>query len=232
MAVGSAGQVRTRALSYAHVPGSECCRPHSFGRVAGNSRLSRLTVFRLRRPAMIPSSLSTADPAISHPQCGTRSLEECDYAKICSWVTTRNRLELVCSDLGDHLTPEILATWNHAALSTIVILDQETQEAAGFCTLTSRESAHMPSSYIELCHLVVDPHKAYLSIGSKLCCAAKQQARAYGYRYVLGRVVPRNRFGIALARRQGGLEVTGMANWLEPGFRWFRLPEVRADGTI
>jgi ribosomal protein S18 acetylase RimI-like enzyme len=153
-----------------------------------------------------------------------RSFSDCDADTICGWVQGRYLLQLVSSDDADRLTPGILARWLGRAIHTVVIANEATDEPVGFCTLSSTEVLDAPPSFVEICHLIVDPHYRYLFIGPRICKAAKVTARQHGFSGLHGRVVPQHRFGIALAQYERFLELAPPPLWLPTGFRWFRHP--------
>lgn len=155
-------------------------------------------------------------------QFRVREFTNKDMWEVCSWVTTTAALQLVSSEFADSLTPEILSQWVTKAHTCLVVSNETTNKAVGFCTLSYMELPKLPSHYIELCHLIVDPRFKYLFIGPRLCRAAKVIAFNLGYQYLCGRVVPTNRYALALARLQRFQEFTNEESWTIPGFRWFR----------
>lgn len=153
---------------------------------------------------------------------GMRPFSDNDTSQICRWVKTRDALQLVSGDSADCLTPEILAGWVANARMCLVVSRLPANEPVGFCTLSSLEVPNLPAEYIELCHLVVDPQWRYSFIGSRLCRWAKSLARGLACEFLCGRVVPRNRYALALAKSQRFEEFTGHERWAPCGFQWFR----------
>lgn len=151
----------------------------------------------------------------------TRHFCETDKEIICSWVQTSQALECISGDYGDKLTKEILSSWIDKAEMTIVVALQSSDIPVGFCTLSKLEAPHLPSSYIEICHLIVAPNFKHLFIGSRLCSKAKNIASSSGYCFVCGRVVPENKYTLALARLHHFEEIIEIEPWLCGRFRWF-----------
>jgi len=149
-----------------------------------------------------------------------RHLTAADEPTICSWVQSRAALQLISGDSGEALTPEILEGWLARAACSIVITEVGAGTPAGFCTISRLELPSIPPTYLELCHLVVDPRREYHFVGSRLCRTAKSAARERGFRYLCARISPTNRYALALARQQRAEEFT--ETWLPSGFRWFR----------
>lgn len=145
-----------------------------------------------------------------------------DKSAICSWVQSRTRLQLISGDSGEALTHEILEGWVAQSALAIVITEVGTSRPAGFCTISNVEIPDIPPTYVELCHLVVDPNRRYDFVGSRLYRAAKIAASERGFRYGCARVSPTNRYALALARHQRAEEFTSREHWLPAGFRWFR----------
>jgi len=145
-----------------------------------------------------------------------------DAELVSSWVSTREALHLVSSDDADRLTPDILFAWTQKACAAFVVADQERSSITGFCTMSVDELPGIPPSYIELCHLIVNPRFRYFFVGPRLCQHAKHLARMLNKRYLLGRVLPSNRYALLLARRERFVELTHPKPWLLEGFRWFR----------
>ena len=154
-----------------------------------------------------------------------------DIPVICSWVRTRQVLQLVSGDAADFLTPALLSGWLARAQIAIVVADEVANQPAGFCTLSCLEVPHLPASYVEICHLIVAPEFRHLFIGSRLVRAAKSLAHDFGYRFVCCRVTPTNKWALALARAQGFQEFTNIKDWLPHGFRWFRFALVGSTNT-
>jgi ribosomal protein S18 acetylase RimI-like enzyme len=151
-----------------------------------------------------------------------REFYDKDTREICSWVTTREALQLVSGNTADYLTPIILEQWASDACKCLVVSDQVTDRAVGFCTLSNNELPNLPENYIELCHLIVNPQYRYLFIASRLCRTAKTVASDFGFKFLCGRVKPTNRYTLALARLQRFQEFTNESSWAVSGFRWFR----------
>lgn len=151
-----------------------------------------------------------------------RHLTVADEPTICSWVQNRAALQLISGDSGEALTPEILDGWLARAAFSIVITEVGIDAPVGFCTISRLEIPRIPPTYLELCHLVVDPRRCYHFVGSRLCRVAKSAARDLGFRYLCARISPTNRYALALARQQRAEEFTSREIWLPSGFRWFR----------
>mgnify|MGYP001559264585 CR=1 FL=1 len=152
-----------------------------------------------------------------------RLFRESDSLEVCSWVPTTTALQLVSGDKSDRLTPEILRGWTTKAETSLVVYQHPTHQPVGFCTVSRMELPYLPATYIELCHLVVDPRWRYLFIGSRLYRAVRSAACTLGYYFVCARIVPTNRYALALARFLRAEEFTGTEVWAPSGFRWFRL---------
>lgn len=156
-----------------------------------------------------------------------------DIEAVCSWVPSRELLHLVSGDDGDRLTPNILQAWIQKACAAFVVASPEHSSIMGFCTLSADELHGIPTSYIELCHLIINPMFRYFFVGPRLCQHTKQFAAMIGKRYLLGRVLPSNRYALLLARRERFSEMTPSEPWLEEGFRWFRFRVSSCDvGTM
>lgn len=125
----------------------------------------------------------------------------------------------------------MLQDWEARATSCLVISDEADDAAVGFCTLSRLEAAGLPVHYIEICHLVVNPRFRYVFVGARLIRAALQAARINCCRYICGRVVPTNRYALALTRYVRGEEITGSESWTIPGFAWFRLKATEGDSS-
>ena len=176
-------------------------------------------------PALIPQDVLFSSRSIPPnrplPTLSPRALQRSDKDIICSWVQSRKALQRISGNIGDRLTPDILATWIEMAEESIVVVTDDLDAPAGFCTLSLLEAPHLPESHLEICHLIVDPCFRHLLVGSRLCTAAKIAASTAGYRFVCGRVVPENTYTLALARLHRFQEVTTPERWAEAGFRWF-----------
>lgn len=159
-----------------------------------------------------------------HTRFRVRLLQDSDRLKICSWVPTRQALDLVSGDTSARLTLGILSRWEATAVSSLVVGDACDNNLLGFCTLSTTEVPRLPTDYVELCHLIVQPGRTNLLIGSRLVSAARVKAYQMGYRFGCGRVTPMNRYGLALARLHRAEEITATVPWATGSFRWFRLP--------
>lgn len=146
-------------------------------------------------------------------------LTEKDIADICSWAPTRQTLQRVSSDAAECLSPDIFVRWLHKARTALLIYDTKPQ---AFCTLSEQEVPNLPESYIELCHLIVDPNNDFYRNGNLIMHFGVSTARNLGYKQVCGRVEPNNAYGLSLARKNFWEEFTGNEPWQTPGFRWFR----------
>lgn len=146
-----------------------------------------------------------------------------DTEEICSWVRSRSAMRLVSADEAESLTPEILRGWLAGVVCALVVVSAKTDRPLGFCTLTRREVCNLPKGTVELCHLIVAPDAKYFSIGSRLCRAARKKAGELGYHSGFARIVPTNRWALALARRMHGVELPSTTPWLNKEFHWFRL---------
>lgn len=153
-----------------------------------------------------------------------RPYSDYDGPRICSWVPTAEKLRLISGDVARRLSLDILHRWLAEARISLVVCTESDSEPVGFCTLTRSEVADLPPSHIELCHLTVSPRCRYLIVGSQLIIAAQALAQRSGYRFLCGRVVPTNRYGLTLVSNAKAEEMTGNAIWALTGFRWFQLP--------
>ncbi len=168
-------------------------------------------------------------PALVEPEIQThgtvilRTLLGGDTSKICSWVKSQKALELVSGDIADCLTPKILDHWIHLSQRAFVASLEPCGEPVGFCTITQQEAPLMPPDSIELCHLIVASSARYLFIGQRMCRAVRETMTNSGFGFLCGRVVPTNRYGLALCRSLRAEEFTGTEGWTPSGFRWFRL---------
>lgn len=123
-----------------------------------------------------------------------------DFNQICSWIQNPNILSLVSGDKGDKLTIDILTKWIDTAIRTIVITDKN-NNPIGFCTITINELEIIKNKYIELCHLIINPdYKNKLEVGEMLSNSACDYSNTLGFDYIIGRVMPSNRFGNFLAK--------------------------------
>lgn len=156
-------------------------------------------------------------------QFRVRSFLNSDMQQICSWIKNRRTLQLVSIDSSDCLTPDILINWIVNSQKCFVVTECFTDKPVGFCTLSRQEVSNLSYSYVELCHLIVNPQRKYLFIGSILCSAARSVARDLGYQFLCGRVVSTNRYGLVLAKSQRAKEITNMESWATSDFRWFRV---------
>lgn len=152
----------------------------------------------------------------------TRRLFPRDRTRICSWVRSARALRMVCSDEGSVLTPEIFGRWAAAAEVCFVVANAEGDGPVGFCTLSRLES-RLPEGYVEFCHQVLDPTRISLHVSCFLCDEAKRFAQHNGFRTIVTRIVPSNRYALVLAQVQGMTEVCSEESWRQPGFRWFSL---------
>jgi hypothetical protein len=152
-----------------------------------------------------------------------RQLRESDETEICSWVTSPRALSLVSSDLGDHLTASIFHRWKSHALQCLVVACPGSDAPVAFCSVSQSESPGMPSSYLELCHLIVRLRRLYVPLGTRLAQHAAQVAASNTCSFVCARVLPENRHGLRLAAYLKAEEFSDI-DWLSPGFCWFRLP--------
>ena len=150
-----------------------------------------------------------------------REIMPCDKEILLSWVRSRSAMKLVSSDKSDCLTIEILDTWLIHSKHNFLAYDTVNHRPVGFCTLSTEENAQIPTGYIELCHLIVDPRKMYFFVGALLCKDAKRVSSQMGYKAIYGRVVPSNRYGLALASHESFAECTSEHSGLVAGFRWF-----------
>lgn len=146
-----------------------------------------------------------------------------DQIYVCSWVKNHEALSLVSGDKADYLTPNILTKWINKAKISLVIYKEFVNEPVGFCTLSCSEVDYIPTSYIEICHLIINPTYRYMFIGSRLVREAVSIARKRGFRFICGRVIHTNRYGLVLAKKQRFEEFSNCEAWTPPGFRWFRL---------
>jgi hypothetical protein len=154
-----------------------------------------------------------------------RGLEDADVGTICSWVSTRSAMELVGSEPDDQLTPEILLTWVSRSLRTIVLCEKENSHAPlGFCTMSTQETARLPCSCVEICHLVVSPAARYAWTACRLIDAVRSLAAAGGFHDVVGRVAPRNTRMLIIAGFKGAQRLSVLPAWAEPGFVWLTVP--------
>lgn len=151
-----------------------------------------------------------------------RTVRPRDVSSICSWVTTSEALHMVSGDQADCLTPAIFEKWQTNGVASVIASLGPNDIPIGFCTLSTREALSLPVNHIEICHLVVSQEHRHLFVGPRLIKQAKLIAGALGYRFVVGRVNPQNRWILALARHQKFKEIPGREEWAEPAFRWFR----------
>ena len=149
----------------------------------------------------------------------THRLTNNDIAKICSWVSTHSMLQNVSGDRAECLNQDILIRWLNEACKALLIHDTE---PLAFCTLSDKEVPSLPETYIELCHLIVDPKHNFYRNGDRLLFFWIYLARNLGYEYICGRVQPDNSYGVTLVRENAFDEFTGSEPWEIPGFRWFR----------
>jgi len=157
------------------------------------------------------------------PLLRVREFSNKDQIHICSFVKSRKALLLVSGDSSDSLTPNILTNWISKAKVSLVISREPMNEPIGFCTLSRLEVDYIPASYIEICHLIINPTYRYMFIGPRLVREATFISREFGFRFICGRVVHNNRYGLILAKKQKFEEFTNTESWMPPGFRWFRL---------
>jgi hypothetical protein len=153
-----------------------------------------------------------------------REIMPCEKEVLLSWVRSRSAMKLVSSDKSDCLTIEILDTWLAHSKHNFLAFDTISHRPVGFCTLSAEEIPQIPNGYIELCHLVVDPRKMYFFVGALLCKEAKRVASKMGYKAICGRVVPSNRYGLALAGHESFIEYASDQIGFVKGFRWFVYP--------
>jgi ribosomal protein S18 acetylase RimI-like enzyme len=151
-----------------------------------------------------------------------REFSSTDQFYICSWVESSEALLQVSGDSADSLTPSILYKWIGKAKVSLVVTKEPMDEPIGFCTLSRLEVDYMPDSYIEICHLIIDPQYRYMFIGPRLVQGAISISCKFGFRFICGRVLHTNRYGLILARKQKFEEFTNTEAWITPGFRWFR----------
>lgn len=166
---------------------------------------------------------STSELTRSVTNSYVRAFEERDTYTICSWVTNAAQLEMVSEDDGECLTPQILRSWLARSMASFVLIDGAGNEPVGFCTLSRCEAVGLAPDYVEMCHVVVNPQYKYAFVASRLLEAAKELAQSFRYRFGCCRVVPTNRWALALARYHRAEEFTGRETWAVTGFRWFRL---------
>ena len=163
------------------------------------------------------------DQTLNRTELRVRVFRDSDALQVCSWVATREALQLVSGDIGDQLTPQMLQTWRTNATASFVVSQGARDEPIGFCTISRREVVNLPPQYIEICHLIVDPSHRHRFIGSLLIGAARSAASTLGFLFLCGRIVSTNRWALALAQSQRAKEFTDSEGWASSGFRWFRL---------
>lgn len=175
-----------------------------------------------RGPNVDPTETLTTEP--QNPTITVREYQPSDAAEICSWVRSRSAMRLVSGDDVDRLTPQLLRRWLLDIVCALVAVEAKTDRPLGFCILTRREAPSLPEGTVELCHLIVAPDAKYFWIGSRLCRASRAWGGRLGWLCGYGRIVPTNRWALALARRMRSKEVTDTASWVDKAFRWFELP--------
>lgn len=163
------------------------------------------------------------EPSRSLPKYFIREVRGADTNRVCSWVTTKEQLQMVSGDLATCLTPVILGKWVTSAVTTLVVCERATGTPVGFCTLTLSEISNPPNGHIELCHLIIDPKFRHDFVGPRIIAEARHKARSLGFEFLFGRVIPSNEWCLALVRRVRGEEFTDRLAWTPTGFRWFRL---------
>jgi hypothetical protein len=161
--------------------------------------------------------LNTGSPCLR-----VRDFRESDADDVCSWVRTRAALTLVSGDSGECLTLSILARWIADAQVSLVVERELDGVPLGFCTFSDGELPSLPPEYVEMCHLIINPEFRNLFIGSRLCVRGKSLARSLGFRFLCGRIVPRNRYTLALARLHRFEDFTNKEVWTPRGFLWMR----------
>lgn len=149
-----------------------------------------------------------------------RLFAESDKIILCQWFRSNSSLNLVSSDRGHRLTRDIIDTWTCKSLVSVVATD-EVSNAIGFFTLSTKEAPYLPFASVELCHLIVKPGRESFSIGQFLCIAAKNLANKYGFSILVGRVTPRNRYGLKLAIREGFGLLNNIRQYTTNEFFWF-----------
>ena len=175
----------------------------------------------------IHSSLVADTKIEEHRSFFTHKLRVRDYSYkdqnyVCSWVKSREDLLKVSGDSSDFLTPNILFTWISKAQISLVVSREPIDDPIGFCTLSRLEVDNIPASYIEICHLIIDPKYRYMYIGPRLVREAISVSRSLKIQFVCGRVAHSNRYGLILARKQMFEEFTDSEVWTPTGFQWFR----------
>jgi len=182
----------------------------------------RAFLFSIQPIPPIPSSEGTTSPIPSTGAQRPFRLLLRHKEQICSWVTTRRSLTLVSGESADRLSVPILNRWIDSSLAAFVALKTSDRTALGFCTLSRAELPGIPPSYVEICHLVVDPGHRRLAVGSSLVRSAIQYASLRCFSFVCGRVVSSNDYALTLAHYMRAEEITGLERWLPEDFRWFR----------
>lgn len=150
-----------------------------------------------------------------------RFFHKSDTKALCSWIRSRYALKLICSDDGEVLTPKIINFWIHHALLSVIVSDINENTQVGFFTLSYQEAKNISMNTVELCHLMVKPQKNYFAVGEYICNLAKVLAAELGFSLLIGRVVPSNIFGLALARSEGFEIALEKATWTTADFTWF-----------
>lgn len=130
-----------------------------------------------------------------------REICQSDIEIICSWVKTQRMLSMVSGDIGNGLSPNILIKWIDSSICTVVIVDND-DYPLGFCTLTTKELPSLKYKHVELCHLIINPnYYPKYDIAKQLCYMAIKTGNNLGFSFIVGRVVPENKFGIILAEK-------------------------------
>ena len=161
---------------------------------------------------------------INQNQYAVREFNYRDAGTVCSWVTNQEMLSMVSGDIGNGLDVDILERWVETAFhkKAFVVFDVDTDKIVGFCTVSIKELPTIQRGYIELCHLIVNPEYCFsrYEIGLQLTSEAEYYAETFGFKYIIGRVVPSNNYANRLAKKSHWDFYED--NSLPESFNWYR----------
>lgn len=120
--------------------------------------------------------------------------KEKDMESLCEWIQSSGELHLISGNTSGVLTIEELHSWVNSSLQLVKI--QLDEKIIGLATL-SRAEAELPSGYIEICHLIINPNFRRLYYGTTIVSYLTSFAKKEGYKKVLGRVLKTNSIALA-----------------------------------
>ena len=143
---------------------------------------------------------------------------ETDIEQIPGWVSATRELSLISDESSNVLHPETFQRWLRDSVTVAVV--HAGDQPVALATLSLQEVA-LPEGTVELCHLIVHPRWRRRYHGSRLVFELTDRAKEFGFKRLVGRVVPRNAVAHALLSYLHWSSISSVETWMKASFVWY-----------